>query len=196
MEHYFTNNLNLKSEIKEYKTTFNNLNFIFKTDNGVFSKGGLDFGTKTLLDTVLKLPLKGNILDLGCGYGVIGIVISKLKDVEVTMTDVNLRAIHLAKLNIKENKASNIKVLESDGFSNINEKYDYIISNPPIRVGKEKLYELLNNSLKVLNKNGALIIVIRKEQGAKSFIKDFSLKYRVEVLNKNKGFYIISLKNI
>ena len=122
MEHYFTNNLNLKSEIKEYKITFNNLNFIFKTDNGVFSKGGLDFGTKTLLDTVLKLPLKGNILDLGCGYGVIGIVISKLKDVEVTMTDVNLRAIHLAKLNIKENNVSNIKVLESDGFSKINEK--------------------------------------------------------------------------
>ena len=194
MGHYFLNDDNLKSEIKEFKVIISNKEFIFKTDNGVFSKGELDYGTYLLLETVLKENIFGHVLDLGCGYGPIGIIISKLKDCMVTMVDVNNRAIHLTKMNIKENKCLNTVALNSDGFSNIDQKFDFIITNPPIRVGKEKLYSLFIEARKYLNELGVIYLVIRKEQGAKSFIKDMSNYYQVDVLNKSKGFCIISLK--
>ena len=82
-----------------------------------------------------------------------------------------------------------------DGYENITDKFDYIISNPPIRVGKKKLYELITNSMNRLNKCGVMYIVIRKEQGALSFIKDMEKSYNVNIIDKQKGFFIISLKN-
>lgn len=195
MGHYFINDENLKSEIKEFKTKFLNQEFNFKTDNGVFSKGELDFGTKLLIDTVLKEDISGTILDLGCGYGAIGIVLSKIKNIKVDMIDVNNRAIHLSKMNIKENEVLELaNAYASDGFLNVNKKYDYIVSNPPIRIGKTKLYELIKNCKNYLNESGVIYLVIRKEQGAKSFIKDMSELYEINVLEKSKGFYIISLK--
>lgn len=193
MGHYFINDENLKSEIKEFKTKFLNHEFTFKTDNGVFSKGELDFGTKLLIDTVLKEDINGDVLDLGCGYGVIGIVLSKLKNVSVDMIDINNRAIHLTKMNIKENTVG-ANAFVSDGFENTNKKYDYIVSNPPIRIGKVKLYDLIKDSKNHLQEFGVIYLVIRKEQGAKSFIKDMSELYKIDVLTKSKGFYIISLK--
>lgn len=193
MGHYFLNDNNLKSEIQEFKVNIFNQSFTFKTDNGVFSKGELDYGTYLLLDTVLKLDIKGKVLDLGCGYGAIGVIVSKIGNVNVTMSDVNNRAIHLSKMNIKDNGV-NCQVINSDGYLNINNKFDYIITNPPIRVGKGKLYELIIESKKHLTENGVIYLVIRKEQGAKSFIKDMSEYYSVNVLEKSKGFYIISLK--
>ncbi len=192
MEHYFTNSDNLKSEIKEFKVKISNIEFTFKTDNGVFSKGELDYGTYLLLSNVLKLDIKGRVLDLGCGYGAIGIIISKLKNVKMLMVDVNKRALHLTKMNAKENGVI-VDIRESDGVSRIDDKFDYIVTNPPIRVGKTKLYELINDALLHLNKDGELFLVIRKEQGAKSFIKDFS-KYKIDILDRNKGFYILRLK--
>lgn len=193
MGHYFLNDNNLKSEIQEFKVNFLNQSFTFKTDNGVFSKGELDYGTYLLLDTVLKLDIKGRVLDLGCGYGAIGVVISKLKNTSVTMIDVNKRAVHLSKMNVNDNKC-NCLVINSEGYSCIDEKFDYIITNPPIRVGKVKLYGLIIESKNHLTENGVIYLVIRKEQGAKSFIKDMSEYYSVNVLKKSKGFYIISLK--
>ncbi len=193
MGHYFVNDDNLKSEIREFKINFLNQDFIFKTDNGVFSKGELDYGTYLLLTTVLKLDIKGKVLDLGCGYGAIGVVISKLKNTKVTMVDVNKRAVHLSKMNVSDNKCDCL-VINSDGYLNVSDKFDYIITNPPIRVGKTKLYELMIDSKNYLNENGVIYLVIRKEQGAKSFIKDMSEYYNVNVLEKSKGFYIISLK--
>lgn len=193
MGHYFINDDNLKSEIREFKITLFNQDFIFKTDNGVFSKGELDYGTYLLLDTILKLDIKGKVLDLGCGYGAIGVIVSKLKDTSVTMIDVNKRAVHLSKMNAITNKC-NCLVINSDGYLEIGDKFDYIITNPPIRVGKVKLYDLFIQSKKHLTENGVIYLVIRKEQGAKSFIKDMSEYYNVNVLTKSKGFYIISLK--
>lgn len=194
MSHYFENDNNLVSEIKSFNISIANILFTFCTDNGVFSKGELDFGTNLLIKNVLSKDLSGNILDLGCGYGPIGIVLRKIKDVDVTMTDINNRAIHLSKMNAKKNNVV-VKVIHSDGYENISNSFNYIISNPPIRVGKKKLYELIIDSLKHLKKDGELIIVIRKEQGALSLIKDMSLKYHVKILDKDKGFFIISLKN-
>ena len=193
MGHYFVNDDNLKSEIREFKINFLNQDFVFKTDNGVFSKGELYYGTYLLLTTVLNLDIKGKVLDLGCGYGAIGVVISKLKNTKVTMVDVNKRAVHLSKMNVSDNKCDCL-VINSDGYLNVSDKFDYIITNPPIRVGKTKLYELMIDSKNYLNENGVIYLVIRKEQGAKSFIKDMSEYYNVNVLEKSKGFYIISLK--
>ena len=194
MGHYFINDDNLKSDIKEFQTEFENQVFKFKTDNGVFSKGELDFGSYLLISTVLKENILGNILDLGCGYGVIGIILNKLRNVYVDLIDVNKRAIHLTKLNIADNECSNINCFLSDGYENIDKKYNIIISNPPIRVGKEKLYNLIITSKEHLLDNGKIYLVIRKEQGAKSFINDMEKYYKIDILEKKKGFFVICLK--
>ena len=193
MGHYFINDDNLKSEIKEFSININNNNFNFKTDNGVFSKGELDFGTRVLIETILKEDINGNILDLGCGYGPIGIIVNKIKNLNVDMVDVNKRAVHLTKLNIKDNKLSNINCFISDGFNDISKKYNVIISNPPIRVGKEKLYELIIDAKNYLLDDGKIYLVIRKEQGAKSFINDMNKYYKIDILEKKKGFFVICL---
>lgn len=192
MSHYFENDNNLVSDIKPFNISINDSNFTFNTDNGVFSKGELDFGTNLLIKDVLKLNISGDILDLGCGYGAIGIILAKLTNSNVMMSDVNRRAIHLTKMNAKKNGVS-VNAIESDGYENIDNSFNYIISNPPIRVGKKKLYELLFDSKKHLKENGKLIIVIRKEQGALSLMKDMSNDYKIEVLDKTKGFMIIAL---
>ena len=192
--HYFINNDNLKSEIKEFSIKIQDINFIFKTDNGVFSKGELDFGSNLLIKNVIDKNIKGKILDLGCGYGIIGIILNKILNVDVTMVDINKRAIHLSNLNIKENNCINIEAILSDGYKELKDKYDYIITNPPIRVGKDKLYSLIRDGKNYLKKNGIIYLVIRKEQGAKTFIRDFENEYSIEILDRKKGFYIISLK--
>ncbi len=194
MSHYFENDKNLISNIKPFNVNIDGINFTFNTDNGVFSKGELDFGTSLLIKNVLKLHVSGDILDLGCGYGVIGVVLKKLTNSNVFMSDVNKRAIHLTKANAKKNMVE-VNVFESDGYENLDYMFDYVISNPPIRVGKKKLYELLINSKKHLKDNGEIIIVVRKEQGALSLIRDMSKYYIVNVLDKEKGFLIISLKS-
>jgi len=193
MSHYFENDKNLKSEIKDFDVNILNYHFIFSTDNGVFSKGELDYGTYLLIKNVLKLNIQGSILDLGCGYGPIGIILGKILNLDVSMCDINKRAVHLSKMNVKRNGVNAI-VLESDGYINIEGKYDYIVSNPPIRVGKKNLYQLLIDGRSYLNENGEILIVVRKEQGALSLIHDMSVYYDVKVLDKSKGFLIISLK--
>ena len=194
MSHYFENDNNLKSNIKDFSISIENTNFIFSTDNGVFSKGELDFGTKLLILNALKLDIKGSVLDLGCGYGPIGIIVKKLRNTDTTMVDINKRAVHLTKMNAKKNNVS-VNVIEGDGYENINGKYDYIISNPPIRIGKKNLYKLLIDGKNYLSSNGEILIVVRKEQGALSLIKDMSVYYDVKTIDKDKGFLIISLKN-
>lgn len=190
MAHYFENDEHLKSEEKETFVKINNIDFKFLTDNGVFSKKGLDFGTRTLLETLDIEKIKGKILDFGCGYGPIGIYISKMTCEEVHMIDINRRSLELARKNVNLNHV-NVKIYESNIYENVTEQFDYIISNPPIRVGKEILYKILFGAKDHLKQNGELWIVVNKNQGAKSLVKDLEKSYRVEVKNKNKGFYII-----
>ncbi len=170
--------------------------FIFYTDNGVFSKDGLDFGSRLLLETIPLEEVGGKVLDMGCGYGVFGIVLNKLLSCTVDMVDVNLRAIHLASINIKENHCHDISVFESNTYENIHSKYTCIITNPPIRAGKKVVYDIVMNAQDYLEKDGTLFLVIRKEQGAKSLIVDLEKQYAVEVLAKKKGFYIIKCKRL
>ncbi len=193
MSHYFENDDSLKSEIKDFEINIFDNHFIFSTDNGVFSKGELDYGTELLIKNILNLNLSGKVLDLGCGYGPIGIVLKKILNVDVTMCDINKRAIHLSKMNAKKNHVL-VNVIESDGYENIDDHFNYIVSNPPIRIGKKNLYKLLIDSKDYLSDNGEMFIVVRKEQGALSLIKDMSVYYSVKTIDKSKGFLIISLK--
>lgn len=189
MSHYFTNDINLKHNVDKKNVVINGKEFTFFTDNGVFSKKGLDFGTRTLLESLPK-DLKGDILDFGCGYGPIGIYLKKNYDCEVDMLDINERSISLAKKNADLNNAE-VNIFLSDIYSNVNKKYDYIVTNPPIRVGKQILYKILFDAKDYLKENGKIYLVINKDQGAKSLMKDLANSYKVSLVNKNKGFSVI-----
>ena len=190
MGQYFDNE-NLPSKMVKTECFVLGSKFIFYTDNGVFSKDGLDFGSRLLLETIPLEEVGGKVLDMGCGYGVFGIVLNKVKNCNVDMVDVNLRAIHLAEINIRENHCINVNAFESFTYSNVNSKYSCIVTNPPIRAGKKVVYDIVMNAKDYLEKEGRLFIVIRKEQGAKSLIVDLQKLYNVEVLEKKKGFFII-----
>ncbi|MCI8460521.1 MAG: class I SAM-dependent methyltransferase [Bacilli bacterium] len=190
MGQYFSNE-KLPSNVKKHKEFILGVEYSFFTDNGVFSKDGLDFGSRFLLECIPIEEVGANILDVGCGYGVLGIVLNKMTNASVDMVDVNLRAMHLASRNISENHCKNIRVFESNCYSNVTSKYSCIVTNPPIRAGKKIVYEILMGASNYLEKNGALFLVIRKEQGAKSLISDLKKIYNVEVLGRKKGFFII-----
>ena len=190
MNQYFENNENLKSNIEIKKVKIKNKDFEFMTDNGVFSKKGLDFGTRSLLETINIEEITGNVLDFGCGYGPIGIYVASMTNANVHMIDINRRSLELARRNVNLNHV-NVQIYESNLYENVTETFDYIISNPPIRVGKTILYEILFKAKEHLKKNGKLIIVVNKDQGAKSLMKDLEKEYKVCLLGKNKGFYII-----
>ena len=194
MGHYFSND-ELKSELRIFKTKIFDIEYLFYTDNGVFSKDEFDVGTRVLLESLDFDSIKGDVLDFGCGYGPIGIILSKNTNSNIDMIDVNDRAVHLTKKNIELNKVTNINAFESDCYENVKKEYDYIITNPPIRVGKEILYKILRNAKNYLKPTGELIFVINKHQGAKTTAKDISDIYNVEVINKSKNFFVIRAKN-
>ena len=191
MGQYFTNDNSIPSKLVKTRAVVLNNSFIFYTDNGVFSKDGLDFGSRLLLENIPLTEIGESLLDVGCGYGVFGIILNKILGVKVTMCDVNRRALHLAEKNIKENKCSDCSVIESSCYQNINSKYSTIITNPPIRAGKKVVYEILEGAKDYLLPGGRLFFVVRKEQGAKSIIYDMQKIYNVEVLERKKGFFII-----
>ena len=151
----------------------------------------LDLGTEILLKTFeFSNPQEKSILDIGCGCGPIGIYLLKHGFV-VDMSDINKRAIHLTKRALKEQNLE-ANVIESNAYENINNKYDYIISNPPIRVGKEILYDIVMNAKSHLNKKGEVWLVVRKDKGAESLVRDMKKIYNtVEIVEKKKGYFII-----
>ena len=190
MGQYFTNQ-KLKSNIKKINCLVRRKKFEFYTDNGVFSKDGLDFGSRLLLDFIPLEEVGGKVLDLGCGYGIIGIIINKITGASVHMVDVNLRALHLADMNIELNKCENVYAYESNCYETVDEKFNSIITNPPIRAGKKIVYEMIMGAKDYLEKDGKLFLVIRKQQGAKSMIRDLGEIYDVSVLVKKSGYYVL-----
>ena len=191
MSQYFDNDKNIKSERKIIKFNFDNKVFSIYSDNGVFSKDRFDYGTRVLLNSVDIDKLSGNVLDLGCGLGVVGIILGTFnKGINIDMVDINERAIDLAKNNLVLN---NIKanVFVSDIYSNIDNKYDFIITNPPIRAGKNVIRGFLLGSYDYLNDDGILYFVMRKDHGVKSMIKELSVKFNTSIVNKDKGFYVV-----
>ena len=196
MTHYYTDNSNLASNKREFDYYFDNEVFRFTTDNGVFSKGNVDYGSYILIKTIYKLDLGKSLLDLGSGYGPIGIVLKRFNpNVDIEMVDVNSRATELAILNCNNNK-TDIKVHLCENILELDHNFDTITLNPPIRAGKKVIYDLYDKSKEKLNDNGHLYIVIRKAQGALSSISKLETLFKeVVVINKDSGYYIIDCHN-
>ena len=194
MSHYFTNDNNLIENIKKIYVAIKGINYYFYTDNGVFSKNELDFGTNLLLNSFDYDKNKKTLLDIGCGCGPIGFYAEKL-GFKVDMIDINEKALKLCKKTKLENNIS-VNIYKSDAYEKVKSKYDYILSNPPIRVGNGKLFEILLNSKKYLNKNGELWIVVRKKQGADTIYKKLNEIYEnIKIVSKKKGYVIIKCVN-
>lgn len=194
MEHYFTNNDNLKSEFRTVTFKYGDEVTNFTSDLGVFSKDKIDFGSNLLINTYFKYGRKDvKVLDVGCGYGVLGILLAKYMNTSSTLIDVNKRAVHLANINIK-NIGVDAKSFESNIYENVRDTYDVIITNPPIRAGKQTVLKILNDASNHLNENGEVWFVIRKDQGAKSIMENLKNIYEITILEKSKGFFIILAK--
>lgn len=194
MSQYFTNDENLKSEYRNIIYKYKDYVFNFTSDLGVFSKDRVDYASKLLVENYFKVGRKNvNVLDVGCGYGFIGITISKIMNSKVDMIDVNKRAVHLSNLNIKNMNVNAISFI-SDIYSNIDKKYDVIISNPPIRAGKKVYMNIINNAANYLNDDGEFYFVMNKDHGAKNVIEKIKDVYDINVLDKNKGFFVILCK--
>jgi len=194
MEHYYTNNPTTESREKIINSTIANENLKFYTDNGVFSKESVDFGTKTMLESFSTEKENAKVADIGCGYGVISIFLAKkYPTFKFTMVDVNNRVLELSKKNIELNNINNeVEVLESSSFDNVEGNFDIVLTNPPIRAGKKIVHKIMIDSYEHLNASGELWVVIQKKQGmasCKKLLEDtFSM---VEVVMKNKGYYIL-----
>lgn len=193
MEHYFTNDENLKSNEKEFQVEVLGKKFKFITDIGVFSKGELDDASRLLIETFDLLARPGDILDVGCGYGAIGIILaSNRPNDQVHMVDVNIRATRLAKRNAQLNGISNVQAYDSDCYQLVDKKFVNIVSNPPIRAGKKIVHQILEDAPHYLEDGGALTIVIGKQHGAASAQKKMIEVFgNVERLNRKKGFWIL-----
>ena len=173
MSQYFDNDNNVKHNKKIIEFYFNDKNYNLYSDNGVFSKNKVDFASKLLVETFLDTTRDDRdfkMLDVGCGYGFLGIVISKILNVDIELVDVNKRALHLSERNIKLNEVKG-RAYESNAYECVKNKYDYIITNPPIRAGKETVLNILKGAKNHLLDNGELWFVISKDQGAKSIKK-------------------------
>jgi 16S rRNA (guanine1207-N2)-methyltransferase len=192
MEHYFTNDENAKSNEKEFQVEVLDNKFKFITDTGVFSKGELDEASRLLIETFDALGTSGTLLDVGCGYGAIGVTLASNRPDDVHMIDVNLRAIELAKRNAELNHVNNVKVYESFCYDRVKQKFSHIISNPPIRAGKKVVHQIIAESIDYLEDNGTLTIVIGKQHGAASAEKKmqeiFGNANRIE---RKKGFWVL-----
>jgi len=192
MAHYYTDNKDLKTNRKEFTYYFDDEVFRFTTDNGVFSKGNIDYGSYVLIKSVYQRHLGDSLLDLGCGYGPIGIIMKRFNnDLNVEMVDVNSRATELALLNCQNNRV-NIRVCLCEDILTLDHKFDTILLNPPIRAGKSVIYGLYEKSKMILNENGCLYIVIQKKQGAQSSKSKLETLFNcVKVIEKDGGYQVI-----
>ncbi|GEO47093.1 class I SAM-dependent methyltransferase [Companilactobacillus kimchii] len=196
---YFDNTPDLEHELKKFDFTLRNHNLKFISDSGVFSRQTVDYGSRVLIEAIdfQSIP-EGNILDVGCGYGSIGLALAKEQKVrQVTMVDVNLRALDLAKQNAANNSIENVDIFESDVYKAVDKKYALIVSNPPVRAGKNVVTAILEESKNYLLNSGELWIVLQKKQGAPSAKKLMEKTFgNVEIVVRDKGYYILKSKLI
>ena len=191
-DHYYSRNPQSASNPTDCSFTYRGVDLSFRTDAGVFSRGEVDTGTRLLLEA-LPEEMSGDILDLGCGWGVIGISIArKWPEARVTMADVNLRALELSRDNAARNRAE-VTCTESDGMAAFEgQTFDAVVTNPPIRAGKQVIYKMFADAAERLKPDGALYLVIRKQQGAESCVKYLQTIYgSVEKLDRSGGFWVL-----
>ena len=191
-DHYYTRTPTSESRPVNCEYTYRGIPLTFQTDAGVFSRGEVDTGTDLLLNA-LPEEMQGDILDLGCGWGVIGICVArKWPEARVTLADINQRALALSRENAKRNRAD-VVCAESDGMAAFEgRQFDTVITNPPIRAGKQVIYRMFADAAKCLKPGGALYLVIRKQQGAESCMKYLGTVFAaVEKIDKSGGFWVI-----
>lgn len=195
-DHYFSNDPSSKSNRKRWEYTLRGSRFVFLSDHGVFSKNEVDFGSRLLIEAFQMPDVQGDVLDVGCGYGPVGLSLAKeSRERMVHMVDVNERALELAGENAANNQIENIRIYKSSVYENVSGQYAAILSNPPIRAGKQVVHEILEKAVDHLVPGGELWIVIQKKQGAPSAMKKLEEVFDdVEVVEKNKGYYIIKSK--
>lgn len=190
-DHYFTASPASEHESASFETHYRGVTLRFETDRGVFSRLKLDRGTEVLLDA-LPQNICGHVLDMGCGYGALGISLAKANPgCALTMADINERAVLLASENAKQNGVA-AETVASDGFTALQaRRFDLIVTNPPIRAGKQVIYRLFAGAAASLNDHGALMLVIRKQQGApsaKTYLE--TLFGSVELLDREAGYWV------
>lgn len=189
-DHYYTVHPTSDHALRRIQVRVLGQELIFDTDAGLFSRDGLDVGTRALLEA---LPtLSGRILDLGCGWGPVGATVKKCyPECDVVMTDVNQRAVQTAQANLLLNGLT-AWVYQGDGFENVSGTFDWVITNPPIRTGKAAIYKMFADARERLNPGGHLVLVIRKQQGAPSALKYLrELFGNGEVIAREAGFWVI-----
>ena len=190
-QHYYSENPNIAHDEKQviYEVMGNEFRCI--TDAGVFSRDGLDMGTRIMLEAMPEI--NGRVLDLGCGWGPVGLAVGKkYPETEIVMTDINLRAVETAEKNLKANGVKNAKAIQGDGYENVEGKFDFILLNPPIRTGKDVIYGMFSGAREYLSESGALYIVIRKQQGAESAEKYLNTIFDdVERIARKKGYWVL-----
>lgn len=193
MSHYFENDKDLKHDIQTHHFKILETTLILNTDHGVFSKENLDFGTRVLLESLDLSHAFNTIIDMGCGYGPIGIYVAKNQPkARVIMADINERAVYLAQENARLNKVKNVFIMVSDLFEKISEKADLIITNPPIRTGKKTIFKLYEDAYKHLVDGGFFYVVIQKKQGAPSTFEKLQVLFNsVTILKKEKGYWVL-----
>ena len=190
-EHYYTKNPSSGHDLREVRFTVFDAEFAFVTDAGVFSRDGIDPGTRALIESLPRLT--GRALDLGCGWGASGLPVAKKNpDCELVLTDVNERAAELARENARRCGVNNARIVTGDGFESVEGGFDTIFTNPPIRAGKQKIYDLFSEAKNRLNPGGSLYVVIRKQQGAPSALKFLRERFgQAEVVDRSGGYWVI-----
>lgn len=193
MSHYYSEEQTVASHENTISFNMGSHSLKLTTDAGVFSKGGVDFGSKLLVQTFLDDAQPERILDVGCGYGTMGLMVANhFSESTVHMVDVNTRALALSERNAVTNKINNAMIYKSDGLNEVTEQFDAVITNPPIRAGKDVVHRILSDSYNILEHRGALYVVIQKKQGMPSAKKKMDEVFgNVAVLKKDKGYYIL-----
>ena len=193
--HYYSEIPDTAHDFEEWPFELKGKIFRFVTDSGVFSRETVDYGSRVLIEAFdwEELPSEGKILDVGCGYGPIGLAIAFASQRMVEMVDINSRAVELAQGNAKRNQIKNVEIHQSNIYEDVQEEgYAAIVSNPPIRAGKKVVHEILTEAYPRLKTGGTLTIVIQKKQGAPSAQKKMLETFgNAEIITKDKGYYII-----
>jgi 16S rRNA (guanine1207-N2)-methyltransferase len=192
---YFENNEDLGHDIQSYETVIFDKQFKFTTDSGVFSRGNLDFGTRVMLEALdLDSLPEGDILDLGAGYGPVGVIMGTvLPDRHIYGVDISERAIGLAKQNAANNHVDNVKFAVSDVYADVDKKdFAVILTNPPVRAGKETVHHFMSEAIHYLKPGGEIYVVLQKKQGAPSAMKKLEEVFgNVAEIERRKGYWIL-----
>ncbi|MHA6603112.1 class I SAM-dependent methyltransferase [Aerococcus urinae] len=192
---YFEDNSQLAHDKKTWQTVVDGRTYEFITDSGVFSRGRLDYGTRVMLEALLKEgKTYHKILDLGCGYGPVGVVLGDhYPEAHLDLVDVNERALALAKENLALNQVDSANFYLSSAYEGLSDHdYDLIITNPPIRAGKKVVHAFIEGAYDYLEAGGDLVVVIQKKQGAPSAKKKMEEVFNnVTEIDRDKGYWVL-----